>query len=183
MLKLVHSFDMNYKYVLDYYNSFKNNGYDDINCYAIRMASFSEEEYFDWLYTYGSGIYYLVDSFRENFIIGFGSIDNYMQINYHKEYDLGHIAYGVRPNLRNRGYGNTILKLLLFKCEEMGMSEVSVSCNKGNVASQRIIEKNKGKFDKEFYDEFEGAGLKYWIKLKPKIKNRINRLVKRNISK
>ena len=68
---------------------------------------------------------------------------------------------------------------MLEKCEEIGMSEVCVSCKKSNYASQKIILNNNGKFEKEFYDDFEGFGLKYWIKLNPKVINRVRRLINR----
>ena len=63
------------------------------------------------------------------------------------------------------------------------MSEVCVSCGKGNIPSQKIILKHNGIFEKEFYDDFEGDGLKYWIKLKPKFSNKIRRLLKMNSCK
>lgn len=181
MLKLIHAFNMNFENVLEYYNSFAVNKYKDINNYAIRLVKEGKEKYYDYITTHEKieVIYYLVDSSNENYIIGFGSIEDSKILDYHEEYlNIGNIGYGVRPNERNNGYGTRILELLLLKCEEKGMSEVCVSCEKGNIASQKIIIKNNGIFEKEFYDDFEGAGLKYWIKLKPKLSNKIHRLVK-----
>lgn len=40
------------------------------------------------------------------------------------------------------------------------MSEVCVSCKPKNIASKKIILKNGGLFEKEFYDDWEGPGLK-----------------------
>ena len=179
MLKLISAFDMDYQSVLNYYNTFINMGYNDFNCYAISLVGLGEDKYFNWIYEYGSNIFYLVDSMDENDIIGYGSINDYKILNCHTWYNIGNIGYGIRPDLRKQGYGNKILKLMLEKCEEIGMSEVCVSCKKGNYASQKIILNNNGKFEKEFYDDFEGSGLKYWIKLNPKVINRVRRLINR----
>ena len=172
MLKLVHAFDMNFKSVLDYYNSFAVNEYKDVNCYAIRMVNRGEEEYFDWLVKHEKAIFYMIDTNNEKYIIGYGSIKYSEMIDYYKEYNPGHIGYGIRPNERNKKYGTKLLKLLLLKCEEYGMNNVTVSCHKGNIASQKIILNNNGKFEKEFFNDFEGQGLKYNIELNSKVLNK-----------
>lgn len=101
-------------------------------------------------------------------------------LDYHKSYlNTGAIGYGIRPCERNKGYGTELLKLLLLKCEEIGMKEVCVSCLKENIALQQIILKNNGKLEKEFFDDDSGKrGLKYWIKLYPKISIRIKTIIK-----
>lgn len=179
MLTLIHSFDMPYENVLEYHNAFACTNYSDINCYAIRLTSISKKRYFDWLSRYGDGMYYLVDDTNPNYIIGFGSFEDSSAIDFHEEYlNIGHISYGIRPNERQKGYGTKLLELLLIKCEESGMPEVCISCKNSNVASEKIILKNGGVFEKNFYGEYDGYGLKYWIKLHPKIKNKINRFKK-----
>lgn len=181
MLKLIDALDMNFNNVLEYYNSFNINHFKDINHNAIRISKYGEKRYLEWLKNHSEKLFYLVDTNNENYIIGFGSINIK---NYHNDYsNIGNIGYGVRPNERNKGYGTIILDLLLSKCEENGMSEVCISCKKDNIASQKIILKHKGRFDTEFYEDFVGYGLKYWIKLHPKISNRIHIFIKRNNSK
>ena len=181
MLKLIHAYDMNFINVLEYYKSFCVNNYKDVNLYAIRLVANGEQEYLDWIQNSNTDIYYLIDTNNEKYILGFGSIEDSKILNYHKEYlNVGNIGYGVRPNERNKGYGSIILELLLLKCEENGMSEVCVSCKNDNIASQKIILKHGGKFEKEFYEDFEGYGLKYWIKLHPKLSNKIKRFKRRN---
>jgi len=182
MLKLINVFDMKFENVCEYYNSFVVN--KDLNNFAINVVKEGKEEYFKWIINKGEEIYYLVDSSNENYIIGYGSIEDSEIIDYHKDYlNTGNIGYVIRPNERGKGYGTKILELLLLKCEENGMSEVCVSCGKGNIPSQKIILKHNGIFEKEFYDDFEGDGLKYWIKLKPKFSNKIRRLLKMNSCK
>ena len=179
MLKLVHAFDMKFENVLEYYNSFAINNYKDVNNFAISLVSEGKEKYYDWITKYEDEIYYLVDSSNENYIIGYGSIEDDELLDYYKEYlNTGNIGYGIRPNERKKGYGTRLLDLLLLKCEEIGMPEVCISCIKGNIPSQKIILKHNGIFEKEFYGDFEGTGLKYWIKLNPNKINEINRLIK-----
>ncbi|MBD3331077.1 GNAT family N-acetyltransferase [Candidatus Peregrinibacteria bacterium] len=75
-----------------------------------------------------------------------------------------HIGYYIRPSARQKGYGTKILELGLIKAKELGLQEVLLTCYESNIASKKIIEKNKGKFQDKVYDEGESK-LKYWIKL------------------
>lgn len=188
MLKLVNIYDMKVENVKEYYSAFEDKWRDLYN-YTIYHIGLSDKDYYDYLeykeykknldYSYGNYLYYLIDEKNPDYIIGFGSIENSKILDYHEEYlNIGNIGYGIRPNERNKGYATILLKLLLEECEKMGMSDVCVSCGVDNVASRRVIEKNGGIFDKRFYDDFEGAGLKYWIKTKPKLTNKIKRLKK-----
>lgn len=158
---------MNYKNVLDYYNSFSESNHKDINNYAIILSGVGKNEYINWIEKNENELYYLVDSENENYIIGYGKIINYVIPDYYKDsFNTGNIGYGVRPNERNKGYGTKILELILLKCKENGMDEVYISCNKNNNSSQKIILKNNGKLEKEFLDEYEGHGLKYIVEIK-----------------
>ena len=180
MLKLIHAFDMNYENVLEYYNSFEITNYSDVECHAIKQVVNGQQKYIDYIFNCSTNLYYLVDDDNEDYIIGFGSIQDTKIYDCHKNYDAGNIEYGIRPNERRKGYGTTLLSMLIDKCEEKGMSDVCVSCLKNNIASKRIILKNNAIFEKEFYDEFLGSkGLKFWIKLKPNFKSRIIRQIKR----
>ena len=163
MLKLIHSFDMNFESVVDYCNSFKNG--KDIP-YFIYLTKEGKNKYFDHLKKFEKNTYFLVDSNNENYIVGSGSINNSEILDYHLDYlNEGNIGYGVRLNERNKGYGNKILELLSDKCKDLGMEEVCISCRKDNLFSKKIILNNGGIFEKEFFDDFSGHGLKYWIKL------------------
>ena len=76
----------------------------------------------------------------------------------------GHIGYAIRPSARNKGYGNKILELTLPKARELGLKKVLVTTDQSNIASQKIIKKNKGKFHDEVSGKTE-AKLRYWIEL------------------
>ncbi|MBQ3475062.1 MAG: GNAT family N-acetyltransferase [Bacilli bacterium] len=177
MLKLIHALDMKYENVLDYYNAFTDKR--DMNNYALLKIEKGKETYYKYIIDYEELMFFLVDTENENYIIGYGSIDDSPILDFHEEFlNVGNIGYGVRPNERNKGYGSKILALLLEKCEKRGMSEVCVSCTKGNIASRKIILSYGGVFEKEFYDDLEGEGEKYWIKLNPPIINVVKRYVK-----
>ena len=60
-----------------------------------------------------------------------------------------HIGYGIRPSVRNQGYGTKILELALDKVSKMGIKKVLVTCGKENVHSAKVIENNGGKLDSE----------------------------------
>lgn len=77
----------------------------------------------------------------------------------------GHIGYSVRPSEMGKGIGTLMLKKALDKCKEMGNNKVLVTCYKDNIASERVILKNGGEFEKTI--EHEGGFYKrYWITIK-----------------
>jgi predicted acetyltransferase len=56
----------------------------------------------------------------------------------------GHIGYGIRPSMREQGYGTHILRLALQICRGMGTGIVRIGCAEDNIASRRVIEGNGG---------------------------------------
>ncbi|MCL2605418.1 MAG: GNAT family N-acetyltransferase [Defluviitaleaceae bacterium] len=61
----------------------------------------------------------------------------------------GHVGYAIASSYRGNGYGNTILKLLLNECREMGIFEILLDPYKHNEASNKVIRNNGGKLFKE----------------------------------
>ena len=176
MLKLVKAKDVRFDGVKEYYDSFENK--NELNSMVLGYVKDGEEAYVKMRNSWGKLMYYLIDEDNPDYIIGIGDIEDSGVYNFHEDYlNFGHISYGVRPNERNKGYGKAILKLLLEKCEERGMGEVCVSCKKDNIASKKVILGNKGKFEKEFFSDESGQCLKFWIKLRPGIYNRMRRIV------
>lgn len=163
MLKLINSFQIDYNAIVEYRLSFKNN-YDELS-YAVYNARYGNRaDYYGFLIRNGvEHSYFLIDDENPNYILANGTIDTYLD--YHiPGLDRGAIGYAVRPNERNKGYGNKILELLLEKCKEIKMEEVCISCYENNTASKKIIEKHGGNLEKKFNDA-NLIGLKYWIKL------------------
>jgi RimJ/RimL family protein N-acetyltransferase len=181
MLKLIHANDMKFNNVEVYVNFFDDK-WRDLNCYALSLVPAGIERYIDAL-VYEKNLFFLVDDSNEDDIIGFGTIEDSNILNYHEDFlNKGNIGYGIRPDMRCKNYGTQLLRLLLNECEKRGMKEVCVSCHEDNLGSKGVIENNNGKFEKKFFDEDSGKiGLKYWIKLKPKLQVKIKRLIKKGI--
>ena len=76
----------------------------------------------------------------------------------------GNIGYYIRPSERNKGYGTQILKLALIKAKKLGLKKMLITCAESNIASKKIIEKNKGRFKNKVADK-NGNNLRYWIGL------------------
>lgn len=78
----------------------------------------------------------------------------------------GHIGYDIAPIYRKKGYGTQILELALIEAEKIGIKDVIVTCSVENIASRKIIEKNKGKLLGTVFDEEENENLyKYLIRV------------------
>lgn len=79
----------------------------------------------------------------------------------------GHIGYCIRPSERRKGYAKETLRLALEEYREAGEKKVLVTCDKGNLGSERTILANGGILENEVEDK---AGLgetgtiqRYWI--------------------
>lgn len=82
------------------------------------------------------------------------------------EQRFGNIGYDVRPSERGKGYGTLVLKLMKEKARQSGMDRVLLTCNKSNVPSARIIEKNGGVLrDEIIQPDTKKPLLRWWIDL------------------
>ena len=77
----------------------------------------------------------------------------------------GNIGYTIRPSQRRQGFGTFILSATLGEAKLLNLDEVLLVCEKENVASARIIEKNGGQREDEAPDE-RLTLLRYWIDLR-----------------
>jgi predicted acetyltransferase len=77
----------------------------------------------------------------------------------------GHIGYMMRPSRRRHGYGTAMLALGLEKSRAHGLTRVLVTCDAGNVASARVIEKNAGRLASQSQNWGGRMTLRYWIDL------------------
>lgn len=76
----------------------------------------------------------------------------------------GHIGDGVRPSMRNKGYGKEIVRLALEECKKLGIKEVLMSCTTHNIASKKTIISNGGVYERTVLEDGEELE-QYWIKL------------------
>ena len=76
----------------------------------------------------------------------------------------GHIGYTVRPNERKKGYAKEMLRQNLQNCKSYGLDKVMITCDIGNIASEKTIIANGGIFEKEIYVE-DDIMKRYWIYL------------------
>ena len=65
----------------------------------------------------------------------------------------GHIAYGIRPAERNKGYGKQQLELILNYAENIGMKNVIITCDKSNIASAMTARSCGGILSDEFTED------------------------------
>jgi predicted acetyltransferase len=76
----------------------------------------------------------------------------------------GNIGYDIRPSMRRRGLGTSLLRLTLERARAIGLTRVRITCDADNVASIRVIEKNGGTLDAEVFSPERGKLLRqYWI--------------------
>lgn len=67
----------------------------------------------------------------------------------------GDIGYDVRPSARGRGVATDMLRAMLGLAQDRGYPDVLVTCDTGNIASRRVLEKAGGTFIDEFDDQGE----------------------------
>jgi predicted acetyltransferase len=70
----------------------------------------------------------------------------------------GHIGFSVRPSRRRHGHATRALLLALPRAAELGIARVLVTCDDGNIGSQRAIEANGG-----VLDDIRNGKRRYWI--------------------
>jgi len=75
----------------------------------------------------------------------------------------GHIGYAIAPSERRKGRATEQLRLALEICKEMGISPVLITCNKDNIASAKVIQKNGGVLEDERVTEEGKVFQRYWI--------------------
>jgi predicted acetyltransferase len=77
----------------------------------------------------------------------------------------GHIGYAIAPSERRKGYATQQLRLALEKCREMGIGPVLITCDKENMASAKVIQRNGGVLEDERASKEGKVFQRYWITL------------------
>lgn len=74
----------------------------------------------------------------------------------------GHCGYSVRPSERKKGYATEMLRLDILKAKELGIGKLLVTCDEGNIASEKTIIANGGVYESTI--DVDGDKMKrYWI--------------------
>lgn len=102
---------------------------------------------------------------EEGSIVGRTSIR--FELNPHLLKIGGHIGYGVCPSFRRKGYASAILKeSLIWVSKNLAhIDRVLVTCDEGNIGSQKTIEKNGGVLENIVKVENAPAKRRYWINI------------------
>jgi predicted acetyltransferase len=81
---------------------------------------------------------------------------------------LGHIGYAVVPWKRGRGYATEALRLMLIEAQSVGLAHIEITTDPDNLASQRVIERNGGRYAETFVNEHYGPEphLRYVVELR-----------------
>ena len=77
----------------------------------------------------------------------------------------GQIGYEVRPSERRKGYASQMLGQVLDRARELGLDKVLITCHRGNIASQKTIERVGGVFDSLYAKEDGTIVKRYWVAL------------------
>lgn len=76
----------------------------------------------------------------------------------------GHIGFGVRPSARRQGFATEVLRCTLGEAQRLGIERVLVTCDKGNLGSERAILKNDGVLQDEIWsDVYSRVVRRFWI--------------------
>lgn len=97
-------------------------------------------------------------------LVGMIQIRHYF--NEYLEKYAGHIGYSIRPTERRRGYAKEMLKMVIPFCKELGLERVLISCNDGNIGSEKTILANGGVYESTVTELNTNRNLKrFWINL------------------
>ncbi len=97
-------------------------------------------------------------------VVGFLAVRH--ALNDHLLEQGGHVGYSVRPSARGRGHATRALRLGLDHAAALGLDRVLLTCEPGNVASRRTIERAGGVHEdtragrQRFWVATAGAGLR-----------------------
>ena len=81
----------------------------------------------------------------------------------------GHIGYVTVPQFRRHGYATEMLRQALPIARSIGLTRVLLTCDEGNIGSQKTIEKCGGVYEKSILgreSERDVQKRRYWIDLK-----------------
>ena len=133
---------------------------DDVSAYFKRLDRWAKGEDLP-SHVVQESVYWLV---RGDLILGLIKLRH--KVNEALLIEGGHIGYGVRPSERRKGYGTTMLGMVLDEARALELNRVMLTCDADNIGSAKIIERNGGKLSGTAVSPRTGkAVLQYWIEL------------------
>lgn len=108
-----------------------------------------------------NSVFFCLDEDRNIFV---GAVDIRHYLNAQNSLTGGHIGDGIRPSERRKGYGTKMLELALYECKKLGIKKVLMTCDKDNIASEKVIIANGGIFENEVKEGKE-IEKRFWITL------------------
>lgn len=133
----------------------------------IRYLEFNSDSF-----KVSASTFFMVDD--NDFIIGMVNIRH--TLNDKLLFHGGNIGYSIRPLERKNGYNKVNLYLGLLCCQEHGIKEVLLDCDKDNLGSARTIKSLGGILKNEFYDDKYGVIIQqYVIDVDSSIRNNRNK--------
>lgn len=76
----------------------------------------------------------------------------------------GHLGYGVKPSLRQKGYATIMLNKMLEELKTKGYDRILITCDDDNIGSAKTIESNGGCLENKIVDN-DVLVRRYWIDL------------------
>lgn len=76
----------------------------------------------------------------------------------------GHLSFGIRPAMRNKGYAFIMLKLAFNILRPKGMTKILITCIRGNKPCQGAMKKVGAKLENSYEQDGEVID-RYWVKL------------------
>ncbi|QDU34741.1 Acetyltransferase (GNAT) family protein [Poriferisphaera corsica] len=78
----------------------------------------------------------------------------------------GHVGYAVHPDHRHKGYATFMLNHVLEYARSRSMDRLMISCQEGNIASEKLILNAGGIYENSFFvDEYNKDVRRHWITL------------------
>ncbi|MCM1134159.1 MAG: GNAT family N-acetyltransferase [Clostridium sp.] len=78
----------------------------------------------------------------------------------------GQIGYCIRPGERRKGYARAMLEQVLERCRAEGQDKVLITCDEGNLASEKTILACGGRYQQTVWAEELSANMKrFWVYL------------------
>lgn len=103
---------------------------------------------------------------EQNRLVGCINLRHHLQDDFLRQYG-GHIGYSIHPDCWGQGFGTEMLRLVLEKSDDLGIEDVLITCEVGNLASEKVIRNNGGEFECQIEANERGFNMaikRFWIR-------------------